>query len=71
MTAQEALELGIVDQLAEPDVLEQAGLDAANRFAEFDRTAVESLVKAAELVHLDLNSYLDQAGTGFGELPKE
>jgi enoyl-CoA hydratase/carnithine racemase len=70
LTAQEALELGIVNHLAEPDSLEQDGLSAAERFAEFDRSAMEFMVKATEQLHLDLEGYLEKAGTGFGDLPR-
>jgi enoyl-CoA hydratase/carnithine racemase len=70
LTAQEALELGIVNQVSETDLLEQAGVAVAERFAEFDRAAVESLVKATEQLHQDLDAYLKKVGTGFGDLPK-
>jgi enoyl-CoA hydratase/carnithine racemase len=70
LTAQEALELGIVSQVAEADSLEQTGVAVAERFAEFDRAAVESMVKATEQMHQDLDTYLRKVGTGFGDLPR-
>jgi enoyl-CoA hydratase/carnithine racemase len=69
LTAQEALELGIVHQISEPDSLEQDGLAVAQRFEEHDPTALQTMMKAMDLVDVDLPTYLEKAGTGFGSLP--
>ena len=70
LTAQEALELGIVHQICESDSLEQEGLVVAQRFEEHDPTALQSMMQAMDLVDLDLAQYLEKAGSGFGALPK-
>jgi enoyl-CoA hydratase/carnithine racemase len=70
LTADEALKLGIVNHVSVPDSLEQDGLAVAKRFAEYDPTALQSIMKAMDLVDLDLATYLKQAGTGFGSFPE-
>ena len=69
LTADEALELGIVDRVSAAESLEQDGLALAQRFAGLDRAALGSMMRAMDLVELDLTTYLEQAGTGFEDLP--
>jgi 2-(1,2-epoxy-1,2-dihydrophenyl)acetyl-CoA isomerase len=69
LTAHEALELGIVDRVSEPESLEQDGLAVAERFAGLDLLALTTMMRAMDLVELDLATYLEQAGTGFEKLP--
>ena len=70
LTADEALKLGIVNRISEPDSLEQDGLAVAKRFEVYDPKALQSMMKAMDLVDLDFTTYLKQAGTGFGGLPE-
>ena len=70
LTANEALEIGIVDRVAEPGAVAEEGMAVAERFVGVDRVAMESVMRSMDLVELDLAKYLDQAGTGFDQLPK-
>ena len=65
LTAQQALELGIVDHISEPESLDKDGCEIAERFAAYDRRALMTMMKAMELAELDLATYLAQVGTGF------
>ena len=66
LSANEALDLGIVDRLCEAESLEQDAISVAEHFAQFDHEALSSMMKAVQLLDLDLATYLEQAGTGFG-----
>jgi enoyl-CoA hydratase/carnithine racemase len=70
LTADEAMNLGIVDHISKPESLEQEALEVARRFERFSPGALKSMQKALDLVDLDLAKYLEQAGTGFENLPK-
>ena len=65
LTANEALDLGIVDRVVDADAIDDEGIAIANRFEEYDAAAQQTLSRAMEAVGLDLGAYLEQAGTGF------
>jgi hypothetical protein len=44
-------------------------LAIVNRFAEYERGALQSMMIALGLATTDLKTYLDQAGSGFDRLP--
>jgi hypothetical protein len=69
LTAEQALELGIVHQICDNESLEAESFEVARRYATFDPAAIKSFLRSWELVHLDLFTYLEQAGTGFDVLP--
>ena len=70
LTANEALELGVVDRLCDAESLEQDALSVAEHLAQFDQEALSSLMKAMQLLDLDLATYLEQAGTGFERIAR-
>ena len=70
LSANEALELGIVDRLCDAESLEQDALSVAEHFAQFDQAALNSMIRGMQLVDLDLATYLEQAGTGFDRTPR-
>ena len=70
LSADESLELGIVDRVCDADSLEQDALSVAEHFSQFDGVALNSLMRGMQLVDLDLATYLEQAGTGFQRLPR-
>ena len=51
------------------DRIDEEGLAIAERFASYQAHALQTLMKSLQLVDLDLNTYLDQAGTGFESIP--
>jgi len=65
LTAQEAFDIGFVDYVAEESSIEQEGVAIAERFAGYDWEATGSMMKALQVVDLDLDTYLETAGTGF------
>ena len=69
LSADEAYEMGIVDRVSSPDAIEQDGLAVAQRIAGYNVAALESVIRAMELVDLDFATFLEQGGTGFGTLP--
>ena len=69
VTADTALEMGIVDQVVGSDSIERESLAVAERFAAFNAEALGLLFEASHIVDLDLTSYLDRVGTGFDKLP--
>jgi enoyl-CoA hydratase/carnithine racemase len=70
LSAAEAMELGIVDRVSEPDSLDKDALAVAEHFQQFDQPALDETVRAFQLTDLDLLTYLQQAGTGFDRVPK-
>ena len=70
LSANEALELGIVDRACDADSLEQDALSVAEHFGQFDQAALSSMMRGMQLVDLDLATYLEQAGTGFERAPR-
>ena len=69
LSANEALELGVVDRLCDAESLEQEALSVAERAAQCDHEALNSFMKATQILDLDLATYLEQAGTGFERAP--
>ena len=70
LTANEALELGIVDRIAKPGTVGQDAMAVAERFAAIGSIAMDSMMRAMDLIDLDLTTFLERAGTGFEQLPK-
>ncbi len=68
LNAEEALELGIVDRITEPDALERESLEVVQQFSQVEGTALASLVQAITSSNHDLDTYLSQAGAGFDHL---
>lgn len=70
LAANEALDLGIVDQISAADSLTQDALAVAERFRASDPAALSAAMKGLQLTDLDLDTYLKQVGTGFGRVPR-
>lgn len=64
LTASEALDLGIVDRVCDPAELEMEAIEISERFAAHDRAALNSMMRAMDLVDLDFARYLEQTGAG-------
>lgn len=69
VTAETALELGIVDRISEADSIEADAVEIANKFQKYDKSAIKSMLRAIDLSNLDLATYLSQVGTGFVNMP--
>ena len=68
LTANEALELGIMDQAFTADRLQAETLEVAEHFATKRAHAVRTLGNAMDLLNLDLPTFLNRAGSGFDGL---
>ena len=69
LTAAEAYDMELVDHVASSDTLDEDSLAVAERFAAYEPIAIRSFTKSADLLNLDLVTYLEQAGTGFETVP--
>lgn len=66
LTAQEALDLRLVNRVVPVADLEAEAQAVADRFAAKPARALSSLVRASMQVDADLETYLQRVGTGFG-----
>lgn len=67
LTAQEALELRLVDRVVSPADLESECETIAQRFAATPGSSLASFVRATNHLDEDLETYLKEVGSGFGE----
>jgi len=66
LTAQEALDLRLVNRVVDSEELESEAKTIAERFAAKPARALASLVRASSHLDADLATYLERIGPGFG-----
>jgi hypothetical protein len=66
LTAQEALELRLVNRVVNAADLEAESQSTAERFAAKPASALASFVRASNYLEADLATYLERVGSGFG-----
>ena len=66
LTAQEALDLRLVNRVVAPADLEAEAESIAQQFATKPAGALASLVRASSHLDADLSTYLERVGSGFG-----
>jgi enoyl-CoA hydratase/carnithine racemase len=59
ITAQEAIRLGIVDEVVAPDKLEESALDAARRFAQKPARSLSGVKRLINYSMKDIEDYMD------------
>ena len=70
LTANEALDLGLVSAVVSPNKVEAEGLRIAEQMASRPQEAVESLLRATRFWDRELASFIKNVGVGFDRLPE-
>jgi enoyl-CoA hydratase/carnithine racemase len=69
MTAQEALEFGLINRLSSPNNLKAQALAVAEQVEATSRWALATLKRSMTAASYDLTTYLNRIGTGFDSPP--